>query len=432
MKKRGVAWFGVFLGTISLLHAAEAIESTGDDEWDKDAAEAGKEAEDHFATWKSTGKMPEDFEDRAVHGAREDLVLRLVSGDKLVETEIKTDLPSTPCEVTIRDTAALETAVKESGDHSTVWRRITQNRFEIWTPVSGKLFDAKGKLLAEAKVHRGDGWGREWYGAFLPDGRWITTDIDEFDKEVTAFSAKGKRQWAVKGATLIPKNKDADGESALPLIAWGRADKEGKAWIVSVGSEQGRGFVKLTADGKWTKIENPWPECFPQQLRSRGMYTDRYTKSDDGAFVVNRTEAGHGMWVGWPHYHFPNFNILIPNGDDFGILPDAWSVFIESDCGPCTEAVEDRKDERIWFFDAQGTYQHWIKGRTVGASLPSGGLWIRQLDDSCALVEKGYSVKSHLKFTTKEKQALVPVEFHDDIKLGVFLMDGKLVLGSWK
>ena len=431
MKSKGVAWCSVLIGLLLQLHAEEAIGNPGDDAWDQEVKEEGKAAEVDFTTWKSTGKLPESFEDHAIRGAREDLVQRLFSGDKLAETEIKTELSAKPCEVTVRDTAPMESSIKEGDSYPTVWRRITQDRFEIWTPLTGKLYDAKGKLIAQAKVHRGDGWGREWYGAFLPDGRWITTDIDEFDKEVTAFSTKGKRMWAVKGATLIPKNKDPEVESSLPLIAWARADKEGKAWIVSVGSEHGRGIVKLTPDSKWEKIDDPWLECFPQQLRSRGMYTDRSTVSDNGSMSVNRVEAGHGMNVGWPHYHFLNTDILIPNGEDFGILPDSWSVFIESDCGPFTQATENRKDERTWFFDAKGTYQHWIKGRTVSASLPSGGLWIRQLDDSCVLVEKGHTIKSRTKFFSEDKKSLIPVELHDDIHLGLFLQSGKLVLGTW-
>ncbi len=431
MARNGVAWCGVFVGMLLRLYAAEVIENPGEDEWDKEVKLEGKAAEEDFATWKATGKLPESFEEHAIRGAREDLVQRHFSGDKLAATEIKTDLPATACEVTVRDTELIESSIKESSPHSTVWRRITQDRFEIWTPTTGKLYDAKGKLIAEAKVHRGDGWGREWYGAFLPDGRWITTDIDEFDKEVTAFSAKGKRLWAVKGATLIPKSNNPEEEGSLPLIAWARSNKEGNAWIVSVGSEHGRGFVKLMPGGKWEKIDDPWLECFPQQLRSRGMYTDRYTASDNGSMSVNRTEAGHGMHVGWPHYHFLNTDILIPNGDDFGILPDSWSVFIESDCGPFTEATEDRKDERTWFFDAKGIYQHWMKGRSVGASLSTSGLWIRQLDDSCLLVEKGHTIKSRIKFSTKDQKSLVPVELHDDIGLGLFLRSGKLVLGTW-
>jgi len=426
-KRRGVLLLGVCLGMTSLLYAAE------EDKWEKEVKEAGKAAEADFAIWKSTGNVPEEFEDHVKRGDRADLVQRIFSNDKLAETEIKPDAPATSCEVRIHDTSPLETTIKESGDHSTVWRRITKDRFEIWTPVSGKLFDEKGKLLNEAKVRRGDGWGREWYGAFLPDGRWITTDIDEFDKEVTAFSAKGKRLWSVKGAKLAPSTgKDMEAMSDLPLIAWARSDKSGKSWIVSVGSEWGRGYVKLTPDRKWEKIEDPWKECLPQQLRSRGMYTDRYTKSDDGEQMVNRTEASHGINVGWPRYNFIATEFIIPNGDGFGILPDSRSVFVETDCGPLNATVQERKDERVWLFDAKGVYQHWIRGRTVGASLSSGGLWIRQLDNTCTLVEKGYTVKSRRTFSTKEKAALVPVELHDDIGLGVFLLNDKLVLGTWE
>ncbi len=440
MKTCGVAGFGIFLGIFSLLHAAETIESPGDDDWDKEVAAEGKAAEEDFKTWKTTAKVPEGFEDHAVRGARVDLVQRMFSGDRLDETEIKSDLPATTCEVTVRDTAPLDSAIKEGDSYRTVWRRITKDRFEMWTPKSGKLYDAKGKQIAEAKVRRGDGWGREWYGSFLPDGRWITTDIDERDDTVTAFSTKGKRQWSVKGATLIPKGKDPDAMDSLPLIGWARSDKEGNAWIVSVGSEWGRGFVKLTPDGKWTKIDDPWKECFPQQLRSRGMYLDRSTRSDNGSLQVKRTEAGHGMHVGWPHYHFPEADLLIPNGEGFGILPESWSVFVESDCGPISSEIdvsaedrkEQRKDERVWFFDGKGAYQHWIKGHSVGASLPTGGLWIYQLDDRCALVGKDHSIKSRRIFTSPEKKSLVPVELHDDIGLGVFLSDGKLVLGTWE
>jgi hypothetical protein len=94
--------------------------------------------------------------------------------------------------------------------------------------------------------------------------------------------------------------------------------------------------------------------------------------------------------------------------------------------------MKEREDERVWFFDAKGAYQFWIKGRSVGASLSSGGLWIRRMDDTCVRVEKGGTVKSHLKFTTAHQQVLVPVELHDDIRLGLFLLDGKLLLGTWK
>ena len=64
--------------------------------------------------------------------------------------------------------------------------------------------------------------------------------------------------------------------------------------------------------------------------------------------------------------------------------------------------------------------------------MSSGGLWVLQPDATCCLIEKGYAAKSRLSFSTKEKAALVPVELHDDIGLGVFLLEGKLVLGTWE
>ena len=60
-------------------------------------------------------------------------------------------------------------------------RRVTKDAVEVWTPNHGWLFDGQGQLLHEAHPPRGTGYGREWYGAFLPDGRWVTTDLDEMD-----------------------------------------------------------------------------------------------------------------------------------------------------------------------------------------------------------------------------------------------------------
>lgn len=414
--------------------AEEAVPGSAEDEWEQTVKKEAKAAEEGFATWKSTGKVPEDFEDHALRGERADLVERQFSGDKLAETEIRVALAATPCEVEVCDSVSMQSEIKAGPSCDTVWRRITKDRFEIWTPKEGKLYDATGKKLAEAEVRRGDGWGREWYGAFLPDGRWITTDIDERDDTVTAFSARGKRLWAVKGAKLVPHyDKIEEYHSSLPLIAWARSDKNGKGWIVSVGSELGRGIVKLTPDGKWTKAENPWKECFPQQLRARGMYNSRSTRGDDGVLEVTRHEDGHGIRVGWPIYQFPaTAAVMIHNGSGFGVLADSRTVFIEAGCEAINSIAEERKDEKLWLFDGKGIYQHWMAGRTVGASLVSGGLWVRLADDSAVLLDNACEVKSHRSFSTKDKKTLIPVELHDDIGLGLFLAGEELVLGRWK
>jgi hypothetical protein len=60
----------------------------------------------------------------------------------------------------------------ENYTYNWVIRRITPDRFEMWLPHRGLLFDGTGKTIATALPPRHDGHGREWYGAFLPDGRW--------------------------------------------------------------------------------------------------------------------------------------------------------------------------------------------------------------------------------------------------------------------
>jgi hypothetical protein len=295
------------------------------------------------------------------------------------------------------------------------------------------MFDAEGKRVATAKVHRGDGWGREWYGAFLPDGRWITTDLDERDDRLVMFSTSGKKQWSIQGGILIPEKKNSDQYHSLPLIAWARSAQDGKDWVVSVGSEFGRGWLRVTPNGKWAEIYCPWKECLPQQLGPRGMYTSKNCFSDDGSLVISRMEPGHGIMVGWPHYEFPSgTSVMIPDGGKFGILPQAWAFWIESYQNSLNPTPEERQKEKVWFFDAKGNCQHWIKGRSVGSSLLAGGSWLRLPDDSCVRIDKGYAVGPHRVFATKEKQPLIPVELHEDIGLGVFLLGDQLALGAWK
>ena len=427
-----VGW-GILLGMARVVaaQAAEVPDHLTGDEW---VAAHSKAAADEFSEWKTTGKESESFQNHAVRGNRADLIERVLSGDRLAESEIRADVPPASCDVTVRNlTPAVFAGSGQMPSCETVWRRITKDRFEVWTPQEGKLFDAGGKQVAQAKVHRSDGWGRQWYGAFLTDGSWVTTDLDDRDDRLTMFSAKGKRQWSTKGGTLIPQQKNDDSYPSLPLIAWARAARDGKSWIVAVGSEFGRGWVKITPDGKCQKISCPWMECLPQQLGPRGMYTAKLGMSDDGALSINRNEPSHGVEVGWPTYEFPaGKTVRIPSGEKFGVLPDAWAVFIESNVNRQDPTLEDRQLERVWLFDAKGNFQHWVKGRKVGVSWVSGGLWVRLPDNSCLRVDKGFVVGARRVFTTPDHNPLVPVEIHDDIGLGLFLIHDQLALGTWK
>jgi len=386
-------------------------------------------AEADFATWKKTGVEPNTFRENVEESGRFDLFDRVLTGDHPDRTELKPTAAAVDIPVTTQSVEPRYTTTPSAGQCPTVWRRITRDRFEIWTPQVGKLFDAGGKLLAEVKVRRGDGHGREWYGAFLPDGRWITTDIEDLDKELTMFSADGKRLWTIPGDRLIPDTKD--GYDATPLIAWARSDKDGKAWVVSVGSESGRGWVKVDPDGKFTRIESPWKECFPQQLGPRGFLESK-ADSDDGSVSVTREVAGHGSGAVWPNYGIGETSVSIFEGGKFGILPGGWAIHIQSDYSDLFQPRDARVREPLWFYSVNGQFKRWINGRAVGTDLGTGGLWVRLPDDTCLRVDKGFSAKTHLRFVGAGKKTLMPLEIHQDIGLGLFLEDDKLVVGTWK
>ena len=68
----------------------------------------------------------------------------------------------------------------------------------------------------EASPPRRTGRGREWYGAFLPDGRWVTTDLDDTDGRLSFFSPKGTLERVVTSAELAP-----GGGAERELLDWG-------------------------------------------------------------------------------------------------------------------------------------------------------------------------------------------------------------------
>jgi hypothetical protein len=162
------------------------------------------------------------------------------------------------------------------------------------------------------------------------------------------------------------------------------------------------------------------------------MNTGKSTLSDEGAIALVRHEAGHGMYVGMPNYEFPCWvTVRVPEGAKLCVLPAAWAVFVQKCYGYSLEdSEESRAKKRVWFFDTKGGYQHWINGRTLGTSEATGGLWIRLASGDCVRVDKGFKADSRQRFTTKKK-AIIPIELHDDIGLGLFLLDEKLVFGTW-
>lgn len=439
--KASSALFALILGSSSSLLQAEPEEAPAAPEVSQEDWEAAhkKAAEEKFAAWKAaTGderrKLAPEVIEHAVPADRQDLVERLLTDDRLEETKIAFDTSPTERLVTLHDLTSLKQTTNSSGwEVKPVWRRMTADRLEVWTPQEGKLFDASGKLLCTARVKRGDGWGREWYGAFLPDGQWVTTDLDELDKTLTFFSKEGKKLRSIKGNVLVPqKTGGEDDMPSIPLIAWARSNREGNAWIVWVGSEFGRGTVRVTPDGRFQVVESPWKECLPQQLGPRGMYTSKIVMSDDGKIRMTRSEPGHGMFVGWPTFAFPGSapddRIIVPNGYYFGILPDNRTFYVEGDDNTYGETHPASK---LWFFDRTGKVTHWMSGSHVGTDLKTGELIVALSDDTTVRISADFTLGDAHSYRAQEGQ-LTPVELHEDLGLGFFYIGEKLALGTWE
>ena len=314
---------------------------------------------------------------------------------------------------------------------SPVLRRIADDRFEAWTTGEGWLFDGRGKLLTHVKVPRRDGTGREWFGAFLPDGEWITTDLWEEDKQINAFSAHGKWLWEMKGADILKQLPDAgkDNAPAKPLICWARADRIGQGWVVCVG-EDGNTACALVAESKTVAPlpagENAWDLVYPRAMGSRGFYIALSIPSDDGKLNLARGEAGHGVGVGWPRYDLTpgTWSRIIGGGDyRFGFWPRSRALFIE------TAGDDLLAPHRVWFFDAEGHYSGEITGSYLGDASNKYGLLVTVTGDAVATLmpdPKGPVSTQARAFTWPDGTRAVPLALYDDLHLGFFLRGPQL------
>ncbi len=176
-----------------------------------------------------------------------------------------------------------------------VWviRRMTQNRIEVWLPRHGWLFDGKGKLLSEAKPPRRDGAGRHWYGAFLPDGRWVTTDLFAEDKTLTFFTRTGKWLNEIGTDALVPPKSD-ESRWDLATISWCRCTRSGDGFVLRVGQNGGRGDAWVNWSGQHCELseeKSPWKLCYPRDLEPKGSYTYLSVPDDRGGHPYDTRRA---------------------------------------------------------------------------------------------------------------------------------------------
>ncbi len=395
--------------------------------------------------WKAEAdaQKKKELGDELVHAAinadQADLVIQVVTDDAYLQKEIKR--PDQFEQVPLKTLRVFPFEERPLFYHEPAWvvRRMTRTRFELWTPRNGWLFDSDGQLVNEAHPPRRDGLGRQWYGAFLPDGRWVTTDLWEMDRMLSFFSKRGQWQKEISSTDLVPHKSD-EGRGDLPaLIGWCRCDRRGKGFLLSVGANGGWGTAWVNWAGQHRLLQDqkePWQRCYPRDLEPKGMYTQLWIPADDASEICIRAEPGHGSGVGFPDYRSGKIDVVIPDGEAFGFWPESDNIYIVSgrweaiDPAPNAEHKRDA-EQKTWFYDAEGVFAGWIPAGRIADTPKGDAMLFRDASDRIIAVTKTYEVKSATEFLWSTGTTARPFKLFPDLKLGFFVRDKELVLAAW-
>jgi len=410
---------------------------------------ANDEYDSYLAEWKTKSarlleewRKPENRKDTALRGSlleaavqsgQPEIVDEVAADGDVATLEIKPASDARKVEVQpVLDLGEMP-SIPYGGRMDCVIRRMTKTRFEVWTPNHGWLFNAKGQLINEARPPRRDGIGREWHGAFLPDGRWVTTDLWEMDKTLTFFSRGGKFSKEIKAARLAPPKKDDPWDQSL--IGWARCDKNGEGWVVSVGDGPGRARVFVRPDGKSDVLEDenaPWKLCYPRDLEPKGMYTSLYRPSDNRKRAISFSAPSHGIWCETPTYNWSETaeTKVISGGDNnFGFLPGSYDVFIGASDYDRGDSDKQRK-LKTWFFSSDGKCRGWIRARYLTDSADLKETWFQDEGNCVVALDADLKPLSRTRFAIDGEDAK-PVKLFSDLKLGFFSVGKRLILARW-
>jgi hypothetical protein len=334
-------------------------------------------------------------------------------------------------------------------------RRITSGNFEVWSPLHGWLFDRAGQLLNEAKPPRRDGVGREWFGAFLPDGRWITTDLWEFDKVLTFFSREGKWLKEIPGCTLVPRTPEDEKDTSYWhsaadfLITWARSDQDGRGWIVQVGDYGGRGRLWIGPDGPAQPLAEAegmgWSRCYPRQLGPRGSLYWARVPNDSGKVILGFHVLPHGYECGYPQYftgESPDYGptVRIPGGEnEYGFWPGSTSFFVVAthQLPPIKGGAVDEQstyptEMRTWFFDRDADFQGWIRAERLADGADGRSMLFRTKDNRVVTLDRQRRVRRVERFVfAAGVKRVTPLVLYPDLRLGLFRADDRFALARW-
>ena len=413
------------------------------------------------AAKRSLGKI---LVDAAMRADKPDLVEAVAAGGERALREGEIRLPRRPAKrVTLTGLQTLPGLHRpnpreqvEGGNWLT--RRITYDNFEVWSPTHGWLFGREGELLNEAKPPRRDGVGREWFGAFIPDGRWITTDLWEFDRVLTFFSREGKWLKEIPGATLVPLTGKEKEEPYPPigadfLITWARSDKEGRGWIVQVGADGGRGRVWIGPDGPAEPLPEQegygWTRCYPRQLGPRGGFYWQIVPSDSGKVTLGFHVMSHGTECSYPQYFTGDdpdngATVRFPGGEwNYGFWPGSTDFFVVAGHpvrptnGDVQESATWPTEERTWFFNRDADFLGWIRAERLADGSDGRTMLFRTKDNRIVTLDRHQRVLRVQRFVLPANAGnvavhnAVPLELFADLHLGLFADGDRIVLARW-
>ncbi|MDR1304944.1 MAG: hypothetical protein LBK76_06940 [Verrucomicrobiales bacterium] len=383
---------------------------------------------------------------------RYELLDQIAAGGKFREGEIK--VPPSAATVTVQKIRVFGANADRGIDygHGRAWviRRMTKKHFELWSPKRGWLFAADGALLNTAGVPRRDGDGRGWYGAFLADGSWVTTDIWDMDRTLHFYSRAGKwlKEMSV-GQLLkpVPMTNDANGLprtfDSIPLIAWCRVDRKGENFLVSIGSDLGLGLVRVSADSAVLLLKNPRRECYPRDLEPKGTGRFNAISNDDGKVALSRSEAGHGAEVGFPDYNSnKGLAVIIREGisnayaSSFGFWPDSDNVYINADSAgevaPDGGPVFRHRGNMCWFFRTSGKFAGWVQAARLADADDGESMLFDAGRGKVVTISDDFKVTAARQFRWPDGGAALPEKIFPDLKLGFFWDGQELILARWR
>jgi len=351
----------------------------------------------------------------------------------------------------LKNFPALSRSPEDTEDGSRwVARRIGPKRFELWRPFQGWLFDELGRVVSKAEPDREerDARGREWYGAFWPDGSWVTTENEVFDGRLYFYDKTGRRLRSVPSEKLLTKQKQR------AIIGWCRSTADGKSMLVKIGSEDGIQVVRLSRDGTTRDASdlNWWSLCHPGDLEPKGFYIDLFCLSQDWLKAMKKS-AGHGHRVGYPSYsigpeksELQQNHWVVPGGATFGFAPRTNRFWIETDVTLQLEKLnaaaneeEPGADDERWFdtegrtlfFSAKGKLASWAEGSVRGVDGPR--LWLTDAARSVTVLDCSKTPVAVHAFNFRDTAGSLcrPFRLYPDLRLGFFIKGDEVWLGKW-